>query len=231
MLERIRPPRADNNHLTPSKERLSQSEKALHNYYHLLDKQIDSPDGYELVNSALLCLLARHYNISIEAAEQHLKETTIPLPLKETLQDEDFHRAGKEMLLVFPLLEFGDYIDDKYTPADAKDWYTQVSAAILERTQDIHDETCTGRDPDNSLPTGACEHSTHCPRRIVAAALTHHAIHPDFHSFAYELDPERTMEITLAKVDAACLNGLATAGLRRFYEDDAHEKLSANTIS
>lgn len=139
-------------------------------------------------------------------AEQLLVESSIDLPLASTFQDDDMRRVSKETLLLFPLLEFRSFVDGSYEPAISAQWYAQVGAAILERTSDDHSDDCL-RHSDEGCADGA-----RCPWRVVADVLTGEATDPNFASIEYVLEPERQVEMVMAKLIAARMGGLGYAG-------------------
>lgn len=224
MSEKIQLPQTRHNHLALYNQLPKQHERALRDYYQALDRTIDTSGGEEFMADILTTLLQEYHGIGEDQAQQLLEESRAPLPIEATLHDEDMHRQGKEMLLLFPLLELSNEVSQTYEPAAAEEWYEQVAAAILERTSDSHTADCT---PHSMRPYHAsCQHSTGCPRRIVANVLTRQAKEPDFSSLEYTLDPRHQIAMTLSKLNAACTLGLATTSTRDFYETVVQHSLT-----
>jgi hypothetical protein len=164
------------------------------------------PDGGDSFRGVAVRLLEDHYEVSDAQAEQLLEESSVDLPLASAFEDQDTRQVSKETLLLFPLLELGSFVDGSYEPAVSAQWYAQVGSAILERTSDNHSDDCSRYNEKG------CSDGARCPWRVVADVLTAQATDPNFESIEYVLEPERQMEMVIAKLVAARMGGLKYAG-------------------
>lgn len=190
-----------NNHLIRHETLPSQHEGALRAYYWSIDRVMKLPDGEDAIKGIVTRLLEDHYEVDYVQAKQLLGKSFVDLPLASTFQD-DMRQTYEETLLLFPLLELGSFVDESYEPAASAEWYTQVGAAILERTSDAHSDDCIQRGERG------CAEGMRCPWRVVADVLTKQAANPNLASIEYMLEPERQIEMVMAKLKAARRDGL-----------------------
>jgi hypothetical protein len=202
MNDKFPSPDPHNNHSIRHETLPSQHEGALRAYYWSVDRVMQLPDGGDSIEGIVTRLLEDHYEVSDAQAEQLLGESSVDLPLASSFEDEDMQRINKETLLLFPLLELGSFVDESYEPAVSAEWYTQVAAAILERTRDVHSSNCL------RYSEAGCADGVRCPWRVVADVLTRQASDPNFASIEYVLEPERQIEMVTAKLVAARADGL-----------------------
>jgi|GEM_PF-3266192 len=192
-----------NNYFIRHENLPSQHEGALRAYYWSIDRVMNLSDGGDAIKGIVMQLLEDHYGVSDVQAEQLLARSSADLPLTSTFQNDEVRQVNKETLLLFPLLEIGSFVDESYEPAASVQWYTQVGAAILERTSDTHSDDCLQR------REGGCSGDARCPWRVVVDVLTKQATDPDFASIEYTVEPERQIEMVIAKLVAARTGGVS----------------------
>lgn len=192
-----------NNYFIRHENLPSQHEGALRAYYWSIDRVINLPDGEDAIQGIVMQLLEDHYGVSDVQAVQLLARSSVDLPLASTFHDDEVRQVNKETLLLFPLLEIGSFVDESYDPATSAQWYAQVGAAILERTSDAHSDDCLQRSEEG------CPDGVRCPWRVVVDVLTKQATHPDFASIEYIVEPERQIEMVIAKLMAARMGGVS----------------------
>ena len=202
MHDRFPPSDPLDNHLIRRETLPSQHEGALRAYYWSIDRVMKLPDGEDAVSGILVGLLEDHYEVDYTQAKQLLDRSLVDLPLASTFHDDDMRQEYQEALLLFPLLELGSFVDESYDPAASIEWYTQVGAAILERTNYAHSDDCVQHNKRG------CADNVRCPWRVVADVLTKQAADPNLTSIEYMLEPERQIEMVMAKLTAARRDGL-----------------------